>query len=210
MHGIAYDLVFNRRLWKDIQLRADFSYYIMKDYTFVSSWRAKTIWGRDVTTVDEVHKTGIELDISGHIIDPLGFYVSFSAYDYENKGAANIHVDKEFSNRAKYRINAGFDYALFKNTKLMLDYRYQTEQVTTINEGDEDDPPALWRTYEIEMDAFQLFDFAIEQNIFEKWGFARNGVLKLYINNLLDEDYQNDNGYPATGRTYGIYTKFDF
>ena len=81
MHGIAYDLVFNRRIWKDIQLRADFSYYIMKDYTFTSNWKAKTIWGRDVTTVEEVHKTGIELDISGHIIDPLGFYVSFSAYD---------------------------------------------------------------------------------------------------------------------------------
>jgi iron complex outermembrane receptor protein len=210
MHGVAYDIVFNRRLWKDIRLRTDFSYYVMKEYTFVSKWSGAPIWGRDVTSVDEMHKKGVEVDITGHIIAPLGFYLSFSAYDYDNKDKENIYADEEFGNRAKYRVNAGLDYNLFKNTKILLDYKYQDEQVTTKHEGDEDDPPEFWHSYKIKVDAYHVFDLAVEQKLFEKWGFARNAVIKFYINNLLDEEYQEDDGYPATDRTFGVYAKLEF
>ncbi|MEA1968391.1 MAG: TonB-dependent receptor [Thermodesulfobacteriota bacterium] len=213
MHGEAYDFIISRRLWKNINLRADFSYYVMKDYTFISNFKTnETIWGRDVTTVD-VNKTGLEIDISGHIIDGLGFYASFSTYDYKIKDAVNAYektqAKEEFSNRADYRINAGLDYTLFKNTKLLLDYKYQDDQVKKRHEGVEE-YLGTWSTYEIKMDSYHLFDFAVEQKLFENFGFAKNGMVKLYINNLLDEEYEESNGYPATDRTYGIYAKFDF
>ena len=39
-------------------------------------------------------------------------------------------------------------------------------------------------------------------------GFIKDGVLKFYVNNLLDEEYENSRGYPMTDRTFGVALSF--
>ena len=39
---------------------------------------------------------------------------------------------------------------------------------------------------------------------------SSNAVLKLYVNNLFDEDYENSRGYAMTDQTYGAAINFEF
>lgn len=45
--------------------------------------------------------------------------------------------------------------------------------------------------------------------MFDKWNGIKNGVLKLYVKNLFDEEYKNTSGYPATDRTVGAAFSFE-
>jgi len=58
------------------------------------------------------------------------------------------------------------------------------------------------------IDAYNLLNFGIQQNIFEKLGPFSQGVLRFYVNNILDEAYEDSNGYPGTDRTMGIGISF--
>jgi iron complex outermembrane receptor protein len=72
------------------------------------------------------------------------------------------------------------------------------------------DHPGVYDWHTVEMDAYQVFDFAIEQTLFQKYGAIENGLLKFYINNLFDEEYENTRGYPMTDRTFGAALSFGF
>jgi iron complex outermembrane receptor protein len=67
-----------------------------------------------------------------------------------------------------------------------------------------DEDAGLWEVREVQIDSSGIFDFAVEQTLFEQWKAFDSGVLKFYVNNLFDEEYQTSRGYPATDRTYGI------
>lgn len=205
-----------RRIWKDINLKVDFSYYEINDYVVSadskSSYYKKSPWGRRKINLDKVIKEGVEVEINGHIIDPLSFYVSYAYNDWRykgpNTGPAGVAGEK-LGDRAKNRVNAGLRYNLFENTLLLLDYKYQDEQIAEVCE---EDPPGsdFWDCYDNPMDSYDVFNFAIEQTLFKKRGFIKDAVLKFYVNNLFDEDYENSRGYPMTDRTYGGALSFKF
>jgi outer membrane receptor protein involved in Fe transport len=90
---------------------------------------------------------------------------------------------------------------------LLLDYEYQDEQVAYNSEEVEED---VWIFYSVPMDSYDVFDFAVEQTLFKKYGFAKDAVLKVYVNNLFDEEYENSSGYPMTDRTIGTALSFRF
>jgi len=39
---------------------------------------------------------------------------------------------------------------------------------------------------------------------FEQLAWLKNGIVNIYIKNLLDEDYYDSTGYPGTDRTFGV------
>ncbi|MDY6906520.1 MAG: TonB-dependent receptor [Thermodesulfobacteriota bacterium] len=220
IHGMGYDLVLARRLVKDIQLNLDISHYEIKDYVVSadsssdyyqeSPWGPNG-WGRRKVALEKVHKDGVELNLNGHLMDNLDFYISaaYNEWSYEgpHNGGPEEVADDALSDRAKYRANAGIGYSPLKHTKILLDYQYQDDQKKTIVDVI-DEAAGLWDIREFTMDSYHLFDLAVRQTLFEKWGACRNGVVSVYTNNLFDETYETSRGYPATDRTYGI--KFNF
>lgn len=210
-----------RRIWKDINLNVDFSHYEIKDYPVSadssSDYYKESPWGpgwnRRKVSLEEVHKDGVELELNGHILDNLEFYLSYAYNDWKYKGPHNGGpeeiADERMSDRAKHRANAGLRYNLFENTRLLLDYKYQDKQVNEVVDVIDEDA-GLWESREVQIDSYGVFDFAVQQTLFEKWGAFSSGALKFYVNNLLDEKYQTSRGYPATDRTYGVGLSFGF
>jgi len=207
--------VLTRRIWKDINVKVNFSYYELNDYVVSASDRdyiAEGPWGRRRLNLEQVIKEGIELELNGHIIDPLSFYVSYSYTDWRYHGphtAPYGDAAEKLDDRAKNRVNAGLRYKVFENTLLLLDYKYQEKQIAHRCE-EEPEGSDNWYCYDNPMDSYHMFDFAIEQTLFKKLGFFEDGSLKLYINNLFDEKYENSRGYPMTDRTYGVALSFGF
>ena len=212
--GIGYDLVFERRLIKDIQLKADFSFYDINDFIASNSDFSQTMGPNAGTArfsdiminLEEVYRYGIDLELGGHIVDRLSFYIAYSWQDFDNRGDEPAG-QQELDERARHHVKAGLRYALFKHTTLMLDYRYQSDQVTEVYEEIADN---VWNIRETEIDAYHTVDVAVEQVLLEQKGMLRDMKLKLYIQNLFDENYYDTAGYPGTDLTFGAGLAFRF
>ncbi len=218
-HGLAYDFVFTRRLWNDVNLKMGYAFYEIKD--FIASnrdydkygFKDKNIppgleWSDYKINLEKVHRHGVELELGGHLLDNLSFYLAYAYQQFENHGSEPAG-ETELDQRAKHRVNAGLRFDLFENTLLMLDYSYQSKEVTEVSHEDtinEDE----WYFTEVQIDPYHMVDFGIEQTLFTKFGMMKDACLKFYVKNLFDEEYQDASGYPATDRTYGIALSFGF
>jgi outer membrane receptor protein involved in Fe transport len=215
-HGVGVDTVFTRRLWNDIHMKLAYSYYEIKDYIasnstyadFTPSPRNPVPPGMEFMdykiNLEKVIRQGVELEFSGDLMRDLSFYLGYAYSDLDSKGDEPAGV-REASNRSKHRVNAGLRYDLFENTTLLLDYKYQDEQVNEIAEELAED---VWVIREVAIDSFHLVDFGIRQTLFHEWGPMSNGVLRLFVKNVFDETYTDSSGYPATDRTFGIGFSF--
>lgn len=183
-HGIGYDLIINRRLWRDIAFKIDYAFYEIEDFIASS------------VNVEKVNRQGVDLELGGHLTDALSFYLTYAWQDFKNKGeevVGSTNVDQ----RAEHRIGAGLRYALFENTELLMDYSYQSDEMTEIWEDE-------ILVGEQQIDAYHVVDFGVSQTIFKKAGWFSDGVVKVYTKNLFDEAYYNATGYPAMERTFGV------
>ena len=142
--------------------------------------------------------------MGGHLLDNLSFYFSWAWQDFDYKGddeTGHTSVDQ----RAKHRIGAGLRYSLLENTMLLLDYSYQSDELTEIWEEEEINGELVdvfTGEYQ-EIPAYHLFDIGVRQTLFNKAGWFREGVLSVYVKNLFDEEYFNATGWPGLDRTYG-------
>ena len=222
-HGMGYDFVVDRRLWRDISLMVDYSFYQIKDYIvsnrsyaeytppkggFTETDDPEKI-GKEYSdykiNLEEVYRHGIELNLGGHLMDDLSFYVTYAWQKFENQGDEPAGTT-ELDDQAEHRLTAGLRYQLFENTALKLDYYYQSEETqevsVLIDDSDPDDP--IYRYSEVDNPAYNLFNFGVEQTLFrDKW-HMQNARLQFYIKNLFDEEYYDSRGYPATDRTFGV------
>jgi len=215
-HGVGYDLVFNRRIAGNIHMKLNYAYYEIRDYIAYNRSYAK-YWPRGGNVVepgmeykdyminlDEVIRQGIEVQFNGNITDELGFLLGYAWQDFENQGDEPAG-ETELDNRPENRVTAKLTYQLFDPTCLILDYEYQDEQVI---KKSEEIAPDIYEFDEIAIDSFHVFNFAVEQTLFEQWRGIHEGKLKIYVNNLFDEEYKNTSGYPATDRTVGAGISF--
>lgn len=216
-HGVGYDLVFTRRLWKNIALNVDFSLYEFKDYGIWANANTDffkdAIWGRRMVELEDVQKKGVDIEVNGNILDNLYFYLSYSFNEWKYKGPHNGDpeewADEDLSDRAKHRLNAGVQYNLFENTLILVDFKFQDKQVQQVIGMVDDDPGNLY-VNEVSLDSYHVFDFAVEQQLFKDRYHLKQGTLKLFVNNLFDEEYSNSQGYPMTDRTFGAALSLSF
>ncbi len=213
-HGIGYDLILDRRLFGDVMFKFGYSFYDIKDYIATNSSYAQYSAGSagDLRfsdykiNLDEVYRHGIDVQLSGHIIDPLSFYLAYSWQDFENQGDEPAG-ETELDQRAKHRVTAGLRYQLFEKTALMLDYQYQSDEVTEISEEIAED---VYDFREVEIEAYHTVDAGIEQVLCKKKWLLDEAVLSLYVKNLFDVTYSDASGFPATDRTIGATLNLKF
>ena len=213
-HGMGYDLVIDRRLWQDIALKINYSFYDIKDYVASNGTYAnnttvaagQNIYSDYVINLEKVHRHGVELALGGHLTDTLSFNLSYAWQKFYNQGDEPA-FETELDQRAEHRVTAGLRYDLFRNTSLMLDYYYQSEETTQISE---EVTPDVWEFREVANDAYHLFDFGVSYTFFKQKGVFKDAVLQVYVKNLFDEKYYDASGYPATDRTFGTSFSIGF
>ncbi|MCF7853937.1 MAG: TonB-dependent receptor [Candidatus Pacebacteria bacterium] len=211
-HGIGYDVVLARRLWRDIEMRLGYSFYRINDYIAYNRTYSEFTPGPGnpvppgleysdyVVNLDEVHRHGIDLSLDGELTDKLFAYLSYSYQEFYNRGGEPAG-ETELDDRAKHHLTAGLRYRALPRTELMLDYRFQSEQIAhTARDIGADN----WVFEDIPIAAYHLVDVAIKQDI------ANNVWLKLFCENVFDEDYENSEGYPMTDRTFGVALNANF
>ncbi|KIX12983.1 TonB-dependent receptor [Dethiosulfatarculus sandiegensis] len=215
-HGVGIDAILQRRLFSSVQMRLNYSYYVINDYIAYNRSYAKYTPSRShqvapgmeckdyMINLDQMITQGVNLEFSGNITGDLSFYLGYAYLDMENQGDELAGIDTA-SDRAKYRVKAGLRYLLFENTSLLLDYQYQDKQVSEYSEEIAEDE---WVVRRVAIDAHSLVNFGVQQRLFEKWGALQNGSLKFFVNNLFDETYEDARGYPSTDRTFGVALSF--
>lgn len=212
-HGMGYDLVLNRRLWRDIALMLDYSFYTIEDYIVSNRSYAQYSGGSAGNlrysdykiNLDEVYRHGVELNLGGHLIDDLSFYLTYAWQKFDNQGDEPAGKT-ELDDQAEHRVTAGVRYQLFEKTALMLDYSYQSKETQEVSELIDDSDPdnPIYDYRQVDNPAYNLFDLGLEQTLFKSKGPFRDARLQFYIKNLFDEEYYDARGYPATDRTYGV------
>ena len=183
-------------------MQLDYSYSQIHDYiasngSFAENNREHMI------NLDEVIRQGIELQFTGSLTEKIDFRIGYAWQDFENKGdepAGKTTLD----DRAKNRVNAGFSWNPRDATTLMLDYEYQDDQVIETFE----EVAGAYEFHQIALDSYHVVDFAVEQTLFDNWRNINDCVLKVYVKNLLNEEYQDTKGYPALDRAVGAGIRF--
>ena len=223
-HGVGYDLVLNRRLAGDINLKLNYAYYEIEDFMagnpdpeYGSNARGGTIpayvrpgeeWKDYHVNLEEIERQGIEVQLSGHLTDKLYMLVGWAWQDFEYDGDRyEAAAKEEIDERPENLVKAKLTYQVFEGTSVTLDYEYQDEQVTETSEEVAEDVYEFHRT---KIDAFSLVGLSIKHRLFEEWNGIRQGTLQLYANNLFDEDYMNTSAYPGTDLTVGSAISFQF
>jgi outer membrane receptor protein involved in Fe transport len=204
-HGVGYDLVLDRRLWRDVALKLDYAFYDIKDYIVSNSSHAiysgasagSLRFSDYKINLEEVHRHGVNLELGGHLTHDLSFYLTYAWQKFYNQGD-EPSGEESLSQRAENRVGTGLRYDLFEKTTLMLDYYYQDDEVAETYDEARDE------YIEAQIDAYSVVDIGVQQKLFDHLGILQNGALSFYMKNLLDEKYTTTSGYPATDRTVGV------
>lgn len=158
--------------------------------------------------LDDVSKQGAEVTICGELWENLSFNLGYVYQDWDYDGQ-HTEAAEELSDRAHHRIKAGFRYRFLENTVFMLDYAYQSEQVEHIQKEEPPDSGHII-SYENYMDSYHVFDAAIEHTLPVDSGYLKELGIKVYVENLFNEDYEQARGYPMTDRTFGCAVSCSF
>ena len=207
-HGMGYDLILNRRVWRDINLKFGYSFYDIKNFMATNSTYAQYSgasagalrYSDYKINLEEVHRHATTMELGGHLTDDLSFYLTWAWQKFYNRGDEPAG-ETELDQRAEHQVGAGLRYSLNDKTTLMLDYSYQSDETTEVSEEITDD---VWDFYKVDNPAHSVVDLGVKYKCFENVGPFKNGTLNFYIKNLMDEDYYDASGYPATDQTVGI------
>jgi outer membrane receptor protein involved in Fe transport len=212
-HGIGYDFIFNRRLWNDVKFKVDYGLYEIEDYIVSNSEfddYAAAGAGRlrysdyKLNLTDKVRRHGVDVELGGHLLDGLSFYLTYS-WQYAVYKGPEPAGQTDLDQRAKHRVTTGLQYNLFENTLLMADVIHKSREVADVY-----DPVSEDVIGSTQIDPHEVVNLGVQQTLFKEWGLLKDGRLKFYVNNVFNERYKTSDGLPATDQVYGTALSFGF
>jgi vitamin B12 transporter len=135
-----------------------------------------------------VKTSGVELEFGWQVKPQLRVRGQLTYTDIEVKGEDSI-----LTGRPEWVASATANWQFAERWHTVLDYRYSGEQWSTSRYAGSEESRLL--------DAFHRLDWSLQWSVVPQW------QLRLTVDNLLNEDYQNSIGFPAPGRSirFGLY-----
>jgi iron complex outermembrane receptor protein len=212
--GMGYDLIFSRRLFGDFYMKAGYSFSHIEKYFAYNSTHAEytptaytgdaSLYYKDyMLNLDQMHRHGVEVDMNGNVLDCLKVNLSYAFQKYFNRGDEPAGKETA-SDRPEHKLNAGIRYTIIRNLVVMADYSFQSKQVaTTVEEVDDGFGGIIYDVQKNPMEAYQLVNLGMAFAFIDHQLGMKNATIKIYVNNVFGEKYENAKGYQMTGRTYG-------
>ncbi len=179
-----------------MKFRASIYYTNITDYQFMSypeNKRTAVVYNTDV----ELY--GVELELTRSFTNDLSGYLSYAWENWSTDDFAQTHPsdpgDKIYyfmQNIPRNKVTLGLNYKLWEGGVVTLNSQYMDDR-----ESKRDEKIADFIT--VDVGARHTFNFA-------NFDF----ILKGYVNNITDEEYEMRAGYPMPGITAGISGKLIF
>lgn len=195
---------------RNLSLGLNYYHYDVDDYL---RWIFGYAPSRVVYNIDEVTFQGIEFDVEGRIWGGWSAFFNFTWQDTKKEGdvldASNALSD-EISELPKYKANFGVKYEredglLAKATLRWVDDR----EVPFLGDpgapyggaSDPDGAPLGTPVTLQELDDFTVVDLMVRYPV---WNGKTKVMVTGMVENLFDEDYEEEFGFPAPGQSFFI------
>ena len=135
-----------------------------------------------------VKTSGVELEFGWQAKPQVRVRGQLTYTDIEVKGEDSI-----LTGRPEWVASATANWQFAERWDTVLDYRYSGEQWSTSRYAGSEESRLL--------DAFHRLDWSLQWSVVPQW------QLRLTVDNLFNEDYQNSIGFPAPGRSirFGLH-----
>jgi iron complex outermembrane receptor protein len=170
------------------------SYYYYKDENYLR-WIFGYPRSRVVYNMDEVTISGTELSLQGRLLADVYGYANWTWQETDTDGA--ILADKSLSDLGfpKHKVNFGLRYEPMENFLAKLDIKY-------VDDRDEAQGPLVFgKASPRDMDVVELDEYWLV-NAMIKYPLGKHWRVYGGIENLLNENYEETNGFPMPGRMY--------
>jgi len=184
-----YELGYQHRLLEDFQVESTLFYNDISDYILFGtvpdpSDPSKTL--NQNRNIGDVDIYGVELWAHGHVLKQLELGMNYTLTEADN----NTNSDK-LINIPKHKV---FAYALYKPIEslgFLVDARYDSSRYSSTDGVRETDD-------------FFLVNSKIS------YEFIKNLIAEFGVDNVFDEDYAYDEGYPEPGRSFFGNLRYSF
>ena len=218
------DVVRNNLTYEDaLQYEAGFKYTAIPNLSISTSYYAyqvddyiRWIFGyapsRVVYNIDQVEFSGVELDVEGRIWNGFSAFFNFTWQETKKTGDvldAGNDLSDSLSELPEYKFNAGVTYQqedglLAKVTVRWVDDR----EVPLLDTGGASKPDGAPVGSDVtlkRLDDYAVVDLSVRYPL---WRGRTNGFLTTGVENLFDERYEEEYGFPAMGQTFYIGVEF--
>lgn len=167
---------------------------------------------RVVYNIDEVELYGFEVDLEGRIYQNWYGFANYSYQQSEKKGDvldASSALSDALTELPENKVNWGVAYRREDGMEARLTFRWVDDrQVPSLDDTDNPDGTPLGTPVTLEdIDDFITVDLLLRYPVWKR-GFE--GFLTASVENLFDEDYEEELGFPQPGQSFGIGVEVRF
>jgi len=188
-NSVNYEVGYTNTQFENIKLNSTVFYNDVKDYiqsTKVADPDDASATLNQNQNIGEVELSGLELEATAYLLDCLE-----TGANYTYTHADNESTDAEIIDVPKHKIGAWLRYLIWAGLSAQVDGEYNSERYS------EDDGSRV-------ADAFTVINTKLGYK-FTNGLYAEAGV-----DNVFDEDYALQEGYPEAGRTYFVNLRYIF
>jgi iron complex outermembrane receptor protein len=201
--AMQYEAGFSYKNEDIFSIQTNIYYYQVDDYI---RWIFGYAPSRLVYNIDSVDLYGIEFDINGQLSDSLYYFSNFTYQKTKKHGDVldgSAKLDDGLSELPENKLTAGFRHIFNDNIHTQVNLRWVDK--THVPYGTEAEPDGIPIGNNLvlkDLDDFMTIDLFLKMPFNYK---QLNGMFTIAVENLFDETYQEEYGYPALGQTAGVY-----
>ncbi len=187
------ELSYKYKISKNEFVAVNAFYMKIKDYI---QWRSVSGVDRAVYNIDAVTIKGVSVDASKNIADFMKVSGSITHQSSEKTGdfLDTAKLMKSLEYFPKYKANLAFDFKLpIFGATLGTNTRYYAAQ-KAFN----------YQSKVVDVQSYTVTDVSLKAPIF------KGTNLEIFSDNIMDKEYQEKYGYPATGRVIGMALRYNY
>jgi len=201
--ALQYEAGFSYSGLPGLSVSMSYYHYQVDDYIrWIFGYRPSRV----VYNIDEVVFDGVEVDVEGRIWDNFSAFCNFTWQQTKKEGdvldASNALSDS-LPELPEYKFNAGIKYQREDGMVAKATVRWVDDREVPFLDGEgSSDGAAVGSDVIMEkLDAYTVVDLSVRYPLWKK---RSSGFLTTGVDNLFDEDYEEEYGYPNPGQSFYI------